>query len=283
MKLLKKFWENSPKKNLTLVTERFSKKNKNNPVWIEVEGGPLKGSELFLDVNSFKGWDAMISGNFDFFIVEKLKEFKNISTCSFWDIGAHFGYHTLSFATLISNNYKVYAFEPNPFNAERLQKNLGRNKDLAKKVILNQIALSDSDGKATFEFSDEVDHSESSGSHLAGVQPPLSENSYLNFKELVVATRKIDSLILENTIEPAQVVKIDVEGAEMLVLEGGKSFFSKYKPLIFMEVHNITMMFEVFNFLSSIGYKLEMIDKESSTTSWCYIFASPTATEIMPE
>lgn len=283
MKIINIFWENSPKKNLSLVTHKFSKKRKMKPDWIKVKGGPLIGNELFLDLNSFQGWDSMISGQFDAFIVDKLKDVNYLFSGSFWDIGAHFGYHTLSFATLIPNNCKVYAFEPNPFNAERLNKNLGRNKNLAKKVILYQIALSDSDGKAAFEFSDEVDHSESSGSHLAGVQPPLSENSYLSFNELVVETRKIDSLIMENKIEPAQVVKIDVEGAEMLVLEGGKLFFTKYKPLIFMEVHNITMMFEVFNFLSSIGYKIEMIDKESSTTSWCYIFASPRSTGIAPE
>lgn len=273
MKLITKFWENSPKTIFRQLKSKFSKKNA-NPVWTKIEGGPLKGSKLFLDVNSFFGWKLMVSGDFDKFIYEKLKEHNYVSDSVFWDVGAHFGYHSLSFASLIPTISKVYSFEPNPFNAKRLQMNVEKNQQ-SEKIIINQIALSKDDDVAKFNFSKSIDFSESSGSHLVGVEPPLSGDNYTKFEELEVTTRRIDSLISEKIIEPAQIVKIDVEGAEMLVLEGGKSYFNKYKPLIFMEVHNITMMCEVSNYLHSIGYQIEIIDKESSSTSWCFICASP--------
>ena len=273
MNLITKWWENSPKSILRQLKSKLSNKVA-NPIWTKITGGPLNGSELFLDVNTFTGWNSMVTGEFDYFIYEKVKQNKNISDSIFWDIGAHFGYHSLSFASLNPVVSKVYSFEPNPFNAERLKKNVERNQNLSEKVIINQIALSADDDVAKFKFSKSIDFSESSGSHLLGVEPPLSKANYSKFEELEVATRRIDSLINERIIEPAQIVKIDVEGAEMLVLKGGKAYFSKYKPLIFMEVHNITMMCEVSNYLHAIGYNIEIIDNESSA-SWCFIYAWP--------
>jgi FkbM family methyltransferase len=145
----------------------------------------------------------------------------------------------------------------------------------AEIIKISQIALSNDDDFASFNFSGSIDFSESSGSHLEGVETPLTVGNYSKFEKIDVATRRIDTLISDQFIEPAQIVKIDVEGAEMLVLEGGREFFRNYMPLIFMEIHNITMMCEVSNFLHSIGYTIEIIDKDSASSSWCFICASP--------
>lgn len=269
-----KIWESSPKSIVKLI--KTSLKNQiAEPVWTTVKGGPLKGSELFIDVNSFSGWESMILGDFDSFIYAKLNERIDSNNNVFWDIGAHFGYHSLCFASLFPAISKVYSFEPNPFNAQRFLKNVERNSHLSDKIFINNLALSNSDNVSKFTFSDSIDFSESSGSHLSEVEPPLKKSTYSKFMNIEVTTRKLDTLLNDNIIEPAHIVKIDVEGAEMLVLEGGMNFFRKYKPFIFMEVHNITMMLEVSNYLHDIGYRIEMIDKESTTSSWCFIFAYP--------
>lgn len=273
MNILKKLWENSPKTVCKQLISKFAKKNA-NPVWTDIEGGPLKGAKLFLDVDSFFGWKLMVTGEFDRFIYTKLHGSNLSSDNVFWDIGAHFGYHSLSFASLGGIISKVYSFEPNPFNAERLRMNVEKNQrtDIIK---ICQLALSNDDNIASFNFSGSIDFSESSGSHLEGIETPLTIGNYSKFKKIDVDTRRIDSLLRDQIIESAQIVKIDVEGAEMLVLEGGKEYFTNFKPLIFMEVHNITMMCEVSNFLHEIGYNIEIIDKDSVSSSWCFICATP--------
>ena len=63
----------------------------------------------------------------------------------------------------------------------------------------------------------------------------------------------IDSFINTQDARIPDIIKIDVEGAELLVLQGGKEFFKNHKPIIFMEVHNILMMFYVHKFLLNHG------------------------------
>ena len=70
------------------------------------------------------------------------------------------------------------------------------------------------------------------------------------------------------------IIKIDVEGAESLVLEGAVELLSKYKPLLLIEVNNITQMFYVQKRLLKIGYNLEILDKEHTSLSRCFIIAS---------
>jgi FkbM family methyltransferase len=169
----------------------------------------------------------------------------------------------------------VYSFEPNPFNGERFNVHLEKNPVHARRITLNPIALSDADGQTTFVFSDDVDGSSSSGSHLESAIVPLAVGTYAKFKHQTVECLTIDSFVAKADPRIPQFMKIDVEGAEMMVLRGGTAFFAQHRPVIFMEVHNILLMHAVHAFFVGLGYSVKVLDEENSTLSKCFIVARP--------
>jgi FkbM family methyltransferase len=273
MSIVSKLWNNSPKAVVQAVANKVAG-NKPNPAWTKVTSGPLAGGQLFIDASSFAGWQEMADGRFDAFIYKELAG-ANLKDAVVWDIGAHFGYHSFSFASLVGDGGHVYSFEPNPFNGTRFKMHLAQNPTQAARISLNPLALSDTEGQATFVFSEDVDGSSSSGSHLESAIVPLAAGTYARFKHETVECLTIDSFIAKTGARIPQYMKIDVEGAEMLVLRGGNSFFAQHRPVIFMEVHNILLMHAVHAFFIELGYSVKVLDEENSTLSKCFIVARP--------
>lgn len=246
------------------------------PRWSRVKAGPLAGGELFLDPDAPAYWEReMIEGNFDPFIYETLAGWGRAEGATFWDVGAHIGYHSLCFAALAGPRGRVVSFEPNPFNAARLRQHLERNADLAARVTLETCALSDSDGVASFEFSPEIDDGTSSGSHLSDAMAPGEAWEYAHFKKTDVKTARADTLLAEGRLPAPGVMKVDVEGAEQLVLEGARELLRTARPLLFVEVHNISQMFHVQKLLHAAGYAMDILDAEHSSASRCFTVARP--------
>jgi len=245
----------------------------NQSSWVSILNGPIKNYQMFLNINAPAYWHrAMMEGHYDSFIYDILSQYKNTGAI-IWDVGAHIGYHSLSFAVLVGSRGKVVAFEPNLHNAERLRKNFEKNPELSQRIVLMTCALSDCDGQSNFIFSSEIDNGRSSGSHLLQAIVPEEQLAYSTFKKELVTTFKADTLISQNPNLIPSIIKLDVEGAEKFVLEGAVELLSKYQPLLFVEVHNITMMFYVQKLLGEIGYKLEIIDTEHTSLSRCFILA----------
>ena len=145
---------------------------KPDPRWLQVQDGPLKDGWLFLDPDSPAYWEQeMADGRFDPFIYDEVSK-TDFEGAIFWDVGAHIGYHSFCFASLVGPNGFVFAFEPNPFNRERFQMHLDRNPELAARINLQSLALSNTDGEATFEFSPRIDDGTSTGSHLSNASLP---------------------------------------------------------------------------------------------------------------
>jgi len=250
--------------------------SENNIVCEEVKGGLLKGYKLSLNITSPALWNIdMMEGYYDYFIYKSLKKYSfNFQNKIIWDVGAHIGYHSLAFSTLIGDEGKIIAFEPNPYNIQKLQENLKHNTELAKKILVVDFALSNFDGNASFVFSSEIYNGSSSGSHLKGVLTPEDSNSYVGFTEKLVKTFRGDTLITDNPTWIPNLIKIDVEGAEKIVLEGLHKTLVEYKPVLLIEVHNIQMMFYVQNILLNIGYQLEILDQENISLSRCFVLAN---------
>ena len=173
---LKKLWGASPQSIVNAVRRQI-KKRAAKPRWFRVEAGPLKGAELSLETDE-GGFGEMAKGQFDAFIYEALRSRNSLDGATCWDVGAHFGYHSLGFAALGAN---VVAFEPNQHNATRLEANLERNPALATRIRSLRLALSDTDGQAVFLQSNDLAGS-SSGSHLQNATTPLQSESYASFE-----------------------------------------------------------------------------------------------------
>ena len=128
------------------------------------------------------------------------------------DIGANFGYYTLRMGQHVGPKGSVHAFEANPAIARKLVKSVAVN-GYAPWTTVHPIALADKHGEHLFAF----DPYFSGGGRFAAVSDGARE-------EITVPTAPLDALLPET--HEVDVVKMDVEGAEGLVLRGGNRVFS---------------------------------------------------------
>ena len=134
---------------------------------------------------------------------------------TFFDLGGNVGYFSLNFAKWATDGH-VHVFEPIPLNAALIKTNLALNG--MRNATVNNVAVGTTVGKAVFSVS--VDSAYSSFN-------ATGRNPEMNSIEVDVIT--LDTYIANNTVARVDVLKMDVEGAEGLVLDGGKNFFSNPK------------------------------------------------------
>lgn len=232
--------------------------------------GPLSGRTLYVAAG-MPAFKEMLDGVYDEYLFNALP--KSIAQGSMiLDVGAHIGYHALSFAALYPHG-QVIAFEPNPANVERAERNLALSTDLAARIRLLSIALSDASGTIGMNGSSNVEDQTSSGSYIEGASKPLEGAVYAKagFRDFPVKARALDGLATEEGWPPVAVMKIDVEGAEHLVLAGAMKTLERDHPLLLMEVHSVLCMLKVCELLHPLGYRVRVLHEDRA--SRCFIAA----------
>ncbi|WP_353635046.1 FkbM family methyltransferase [Halobacterium sp. NMX12-1] len=142
-----------------------------------------------------------------------------------YDVGANTGLYSL-FAAKKCPQGTVVAFEPYPPNIRVLQQDITRNG--LDNVTVIKSALSDSVGEIKFSQPNDDDIGYGSSSINTGGTR----------EEITVPTTTGDTLVADDKIPPANVVKIDVEGAEPLVLDGLEQVLSAPScRVVYCEVH----------------------------------------------
>lgn len=140
-----------------------------------------------------------------------------------FDIGANVGYYTILASRKVGKNGKVFAFEPDPQNLKLLYKNLALNNCQNVQVIPRALTSKVGEG---FLSQDLANPGESTLANKSGTKP------------VKVKTTTLDRFIKQNEIKKVDLVKIDIEGAEIDALEGGKEFFSQAKGVkLFIEAN----------------------------------------------
>jgi FkbM family methyltransferase len=143
------------------------------------------------------------------------------------DAGAHIGFFTVQMAAAVGPAGKVYAFEPLDANADLLERTTREN-DFAGRVVFQRAAVGASSGTATLTFPAETLNS--GGAYLlrAGTAP-LAGNK----------TRSVPQVALDDlrVQRPVRLIKMDVEGAEPLVIRGAVRLLKEDRPVILSEIH----------------------------------------------
>jgi FkbM family methyltransferase len=147
---------------------------------------------------------------------------------TFFDIGSNVGYYTLLAVEAVGSRGSVHAFEANPRVFKLLHENVQRNRFEAAQ--LNNVALSDSNGSVQFCIDD-----------LNPGSSSISGRGAQKVTRLTVPAVTLDTYIVQNDIEMVDVVKIDVEGAEVIVFKGGKRMLSRFRPDIVGEFSKAMM------------------------------------------
>jgi len=145
-----------------------------------------------------------------------------------FDIGANIGLWAMGAAFRASPSGTVYAFEPVPENVSRLRKNLELNR--LDNVNCEMLALSDMEGTASL-FKPSYDNSG---------HPTLGRRKLVEI-EIKTHTTTLDSYCGQHGIHHVDFVKIDVEGAELMVFRGAQQLLSSPdSPAILFEVNEET-------------------------------------------
>ena len=121
------------------------------------------------------------------------------------DIGAHIGYYTLIAANLVGDKGKVFAFEPAPENYALLVKNIEVNG--YRNIIPVQKAVSNKSGTTNLFLFEQ-----NKGMHAIYERSGYGES-------IVVESITLDDYFSEKQ-DSVDVIKMDIEGAEMLALSG---------------------------------------------------------------
>ncbi len=146
------------------------------------------------------------------------------------DAGAHIGLFTVHMAAAVGPEGKVYAFEPFDSNAELAERSIGENRFEAR-VVLERAAVGLSSGWAMLTFP--VETLNSGGAYL--LRPgtaPLAGN-----RTKAVSQVALNDLNLQQLAQPVRLIKMDVEGAEPLVIRGAVRLLTAARPLILSEIH----------------------------------------------
>lgn len=179
-----------------------------------------------------------------------------------YDIGANLGFFSILLGRLVGPAGVVHAFEPVPANVAIVERNALLN-DLGN-VRVVRVALTRSDGEAELLLAQHV-----GGAVLADAGTPPDPAG-----RLTVATATVDSLIGRGELAPPQLVKIDVEGAEMDVLLGMERTLREHAPKLVLEFDDATQsqcegkVGACRGFLESLGYRTEPLPNSYRDGKW---------------
>ena len=268
--ILRRLWRASPRSLTAAIAGRMGlgeRRQASAPRWERVTAGSLAGRELWLARDANGAWTDMIDGRFDAELYEAFGGLV-LRTPVIWDVGGHIGYHALGFAAG-QPDARVVSFEPNPANLARLRTNLDRNGDLAARIDVLPMALADRSGELTLVASDDVDGGGSSCSFLAGSDTPFSAVTYDTFARTPVAVSTIDELAYGGAHPAPSLIKVDVEGAELMVLRGASRTIDQIAPAWLIEVHTIGLMFQIDALFHAAGYRLRLLAEHTRRAAWC--------------
>lgn len=189
---------------------------------------PFVGSKVRVRIRPF--WKRLERGQWELncirYVSSSVKEGQTIL-----DVGAGFGAYTLLFSKLVQNTGQIHAFEPNPKAFGILRDNIEKNS--LTNTYIREVGISNSIGKA---------HLKARG--LGGFDNSMSTlimpKGSIVTDEICIETTTIDRYCEENDICPDG-IKIDVEGAEGLVIEGSRVTIAKCSPWILLEFHSHLM------------------------------------------
>lgn len=182
------------------------------------------GIRMRLDITEYLQAHLYVFGDYELPTIRFLRSvLKPGSVCL--DVGAQMGYLTLAMATAASRQTIVHSFEPEDQNAARFRENIALN-DLSN-VMLHQTAVSTVDGALKLYLSNDRN---------AGTHSTVYIESNVSTEFIEIPSVRLDSFTAQQQLQTVDLIKIDVEGAEVDVIEGARSVLQHHRPVVIMEL-----------------------------------------------
>jgi FkbM family methyltransferase len=198
--------------------------------------GPLRGKRWTVGSGTHGCW----LGSYEY---EKQKAIQRELKAGdvMYDVGSNVGFYSLLASVLVGEAGHVYAFEPAPDNLIVLKKHLEINR--VRNCTVVEAAVTAFDGNAAFDPSDDR-----FTGHLAATG------------NVRVRTLTLDRLLQDGGLRPPNLIKIDVEGAELDCLRGASSIVQNFRPVIFLATHGQEVHASCCRLLTHWNYRLESLD-----------------------
>lgn len=257
---------------------------------VPILSGPSRGLKWVTGSGTHGCWLGTYERDRQQRLVEVLKP----GEC-FLDIGANVGFYSLLASRIVGASGQVHSFEPFPRNVEYLKKHIGLNN--LQNVTAYAVALSDGTDR-TMSFATSINPSSGhlqpdghkSATHTPSILPSprfgekaadrpdegfavFTDSAHLAAPGLQVAVTSLDALWARNAFPKPAVIKIDVEGAEFSVLQGGREMLTECCPTILLAGHGTAVQEQCCELLRSWGYRLQIdrdgkIDGMYESTAW---------------
>jgi FkbM family methyltransferase len=172
------------------------------------------------------------------------------------DAGANCGHLSIFFAKLVGKQGKIFAFEPDKYNIERIKKNMALNSEIENSIVIEDLLL--------WNTNELIDFQESGTVGSSAVWKPDAENC---IKKQAVT---IDSWVLINNIQKLDFIKMDIEGAEIEALAGCIETIKKLQPnfaiATYHIVNNEKTYIRVEQFFESLHYPYKTVTFRGNET-----------------
>lgn len=163
------------------------------------------------------------------------------------DIGAHVGYFTIIFARLVGPTGAVYAFEPDSHNHSLIERHVALNG--LKNVTAVKAGVGDRDGVAYFEVG---------ANSATGKIAPASATQI----ELIELTE----FLVRNKLRTPNLIKMDIEGAERVVIPALLGFIVKNRINVLVSTHADSITRDLVVLLEGNGYTVEPLQWANQPT-----------------
>lgn len=216
----------------------------NQLLWFRVRAGSGKG--LWLKLHPRTGQDYY-EGKVEVVVQHALMQWLRRGMV-FYDIGANIGFFTLIAASIVGNEGKVFSFEPEPELVPRLKEHIGRNGFSNVSVV--QAGVWSATGCAAFVRSDPLTSPDRGTGNLS---PAASAGNRVS-----VPCIALDDFV-RGSPSP-DLIKCDVEGAEVEVFQGAARLLAEHRPTIVCEVHSEANGQCLKDLLEGHAYELHSLD-----------------------
>jgi FkbM family methyltransferase len=216
----------------------------------------LSNLNILINTKEFVGWNILFNRYYEnetnLIIQEYIKEGDYVV-----EAGAQIGSETLLIANRVGKTGKTFAFEPNPLMMKRLQINTTLN-DFKDRLALFEMALGEQDKDLSFYIKSEETSNQGMSSKYR------FDNDLI---EINVRQQTLDNWMATQKIPKLDFFKMDVQGAEMDILNGASHTMSTHRPLIFLEADDLILsdtpysIADLFKKLIHLNYTVYSIQK----------------------
>lgn len=150
---------------------------------------------------------------------------------TFIDVGAHHGYYSLKAARAMGPSGSVISIEPNPSAIARLETNRELS-GLNDQITIVPVAVSDTAGTLDL-FVNEAVNTGASSLSAENARSGAYEEGQLHSVPVPVA--RLDDILAGQNVQRVDLIKMDIEGAEFLALNGARQILEEFHPALILE------------------------------------------------